>query len=305
MAFIEKQRHGVHDYYYLVKSVRVAGNKVAKVRISLGRKVPDTERLQKYFFALEKKAAGTRTYGPSLLSRETVERLDDLRASVVVFNRTPTEVLPKDFLVRFTYNTNAIEGNPMTLRQTALVLVDGISPQGVRTEDVIETFNAKDAWDFVKAYKGRLDDKFVCRVQREVTKNTSCRIQGGYRDSEVGITGSNWKPPKNSQVPGLLREVFDEFLTKKKSLHPIELSSWLHNRTVQIHPFTDGNGRTARLLMNWILIRNRFPPAIIEVRNKEEYYRAIESADRGNEKPFVDFLARQILKQYTMPKAKE
>lgn len=305
MAFIEKQRHGKHDYYYLVKSIRAPGNRVAKVRISLGRKVPERGKLTEYFLALEKKAAGAREYGPSLLSRGTVERLDDLMASVAVFNRTPTEVLPKDFLVRFTYNTNAIEGNPMTLRQTALVLVDGISPQGVRTEDVIETFNAKDAWDFVKAYKGVLDDRFICRVQREITKNTSCRIQGGYRDSEVGITGSDWRPPRSLQVPGLLQEVFKDFIAKRKSIHPIELAAWLHNRTVQIHPFTDGNGRTARLLMNWILVRNRFPPVIIEVRNKEEYYKAIESADRGDAKPFADFLARQLLEQYTLKEKKD
>jgi Fic family protein len=302
MAFIEKQRHGKRDYYYLVKSVRAPGNRVAKVRISLGREVPAKEKLQEYFLLLEKKASGGREYGASLLSRETTERLDDLRASMVVFNRTPTEVLPKDFLVRFTYNTNAIEGNPLTLRQTALVLMDGVSPQGVRTEDVIETFNAKDAWDFVKAYKDGLGGRFVCRVQREVTKNTSCRIQGGYRDSDVGITGSDWKPPRSARVPELLEAVFREFPAKKKSLHPIELAGWLHNRVVQIHPFTDGNGRTARLLMNWVLIRNRFPPAVIEVRSKEEYYKAIESADRGKGKPFADFLARQLLEQYTMPK---
>src|SRR5208337_2060612 len=98
--------------------------------------------------------------------------------------------------------------------------------------------NAKDAWDFVKAYKGRLDDKFVRRVQREVTKNTSCRIQGAYRDSEVGITGSDWKPPKSSQVRGMMRGVLGEFPAKRKSLHPVELAAWVHNRTVQIHPFT-------------------------------------------------------------------
>ena len=302
MSFVEKQRHGKRDYYYLVKSVRTPGNIVKKIRVSLGREIPGKEKLQGYLLALEKKAAVAHEYKSPLLSRDTIERLDDLGASMVVFKRTPTEVLPKDFLVRFTYNTNAIEGNPLTLRQTALVLMDGVSPQGVRTEDIIETFNAKDAWDFVRTYRNGLDGKLVCKVQYEVTKNTSCRIQGSYRDSEVGITGSDWKPPKSSLVPGLLQEVFMEFPAMRKSMHPVELAAWLHNKTVQIHPFTDGNGRTARLLMNWILIRNRFPPAIIEVRNKEEYYNAIESADRGDGKPFAEFLARQLLEQYTVPK---
>lgn len=228
MAFIEKQRHGKHDYYYLVKSIRAPGNRVAKVRISLGRKVPERGKLTEYFLALEKKAAGAREYGPSLLSRGTVERLDDLMASVAVFNRTPTEVLPKDFLVRFTYNTNAIEGNPMTLRQTALVLVDGISPQGVRTEDVIETFNAKDAWDFVKAYKGVLDDRFICRVQREITKNTSCRIQGGYRDSEVGITARIGDRQEACKSLACYRR--SSRISSRRE-NPYIRSSWLHGCT--------------------------------------------------------------------------
>ena len=68
---------------------------------------------------------------------------------------------------------------------------------------------------------------------------------------------------------------------------------------MQIHPFTDGNGRTARLIMNWVLLRNNFPPAIIEVQNKEEYYKAIEDADEGKQKTFAEFLARELIKQYT------
>ena len=86
----------------------------------------------------------------------------------------------------------------------------------------------------------------------------------------------------------------------KRTLHPAELASWLHNRLAQIHPFSDGNGRTARLMMNWILMRNGFPPAIIEASNKEDYYKAIEAADSGNTKPFAEFLAAQLLRQYTV-----
>ncbi len=303
MAFIEKQRHGNHDYYYLVKSIRLSPAKVKRVRVFLGRKVPAHDELQEYFKELEKKTP--KPYTAKWLSPDVIERLEDLRIATRIFKGIPEEALPKDFLVRFTYNTNAIEGNPLTLRQTALILAEGIAPQGVKTGDVIEVLNGKDAWEFVKAYKGPVNKGFVCKVQYEITKNTACRIQGNYRESEVGIGGSEWKPPSAKDVSKLMEKMFKEQRNQKHSLHPVELASWLHNTIVQIHPFTDGNGRTARLLMNWILMHNALPPVIIEIRNKEKYYNAIEAADKGEQKPFCNFLAQQLLEQYTLPKQNE
>lgn len=298
MSFIEKQRHGKHSYFYLVKNIRITPTKVKKLRIWLGREIPKQDELQKHFIELEKRTM--EQYHTKLLPKELVEKIDDLSASITVFHKTPTNILPKDFLVRYTYNTNAIEGNRLTLRQTALVLSDRIAPEGTRTDDVIETLNAVDAWNFIKSYKNRLNKKFACKMQYEITKNTSCRIQGNYRDNEVRISGSEHIPPKSTDVPKLLEELFAEFYSEKRTLHPIELAALLHNRFVNIHPFTDGNGRSARLLMNWILLRNKFPPVIIEVSNKEQYYNAIEEADKGDQKPFAIFLANQLLSQYTL-----
>jgi Fic family protein len=295
MAFVEKQRHGKHDYYYLVKTVRLSPTKFKKIRVSLGRNVPKHGELQGKFAELERKVP--KPYSPKWLSKEAAERLEDLKESALAFKNLPEG--ENDFLVRYTYNTNAIEGNPLTLRETALILSEGIFPQGSKTDSVFEVLNGKDAWDFITAYKGTLGKMFAKKIQYEVTKNTACRIQGGYRDSQVGITGSNWKPPAAPEVPRLMDGMFAEYKKKKRALHPVELAAWLHNRTAQIHPFTDGNGRTARLLMNWVLMKNKFPPAIIENRNKQEYYAAIEKADAGNEKPFVEFLARELLQQYT------
>jgi len=297
MTFIEKQRHGNHDYYYLVKSIRVAPNSVRKARIFLGQKVPDKERLEGTLIELERKMP--RNYSARWLSKDLVEKLEDLRATVTVFKSLGREVLPKDFLVRFTYNTNAIEGNPLTLRQTALLLMDSVTPQGIGTESVIETFNSRDAWEFVKDSRGPLDKPFVCKIQHMITKDTSCRVQGEYRKGDVRIAGSEWIPPSFVKVPERMSELFGEFRAQKKTLHPIELATALHNQLVQVHPFTDGNGRTARLLANWVLIRCRFPPVIVELREKEEYYKAIENADAGDNRPMATFLARQLLKQYT------
>ena len=299
MSFIEKQKHGKYAYFYLVKNVRVSPTKVKKLRIWLGREIPKQDQLQKHFVEIEKRTI-EQFYQAKWLPKDLLEKVDDLYASIAVFHKTPTDVLPKDFLVRYTYNTNAIEGNRLTLRQTALVLSDKIAPEGARTNDVIEALNSEDAWGLIKSYKNRLNKKYVCKIQYELTKNTSCRIQGDYRDVAVAIGGSEHIPPRYTEVPKLLEQLFSQFYYEKRTLHPIELATFIHNRFVNIHPFTDGNGRTARLLMNWILIKSEFPPVIIEFSNKERYYKSIEAADNGDQKPFAIFLAEQLISQYTL-----
>ncbi len=298
MSFIEKQRHGNGFYYYLVKNVRISPTQLKKVRIFLGKEVPPHEKLQQLFKEIERKAP--KPYSAKLLPKETLERIEHIHASVAIYKSFPNEALPSDFLVRFTYNSNAIEGNPLTLRQTALILSDNIAPQGAKTDDVVEVMNGKDAWDFIRSYKGALNEKFVQMIQYEVTKNTKCRLQGKYRDSEVRIGGSGWIPPQAKDVPVQMKRMAVRYNEIKRRLHPVELSAWIHNMFVHIHPFTDGNGRTARLLMNWILIRKKFPPVVIGVQNKEQYYYAIESADKGDQKPFAVFLAGQLLEQYAV-----
>ena len=298
MSFIETQRHGNHNYYYLVKNVRIDATTVKKHRIFLGRDMPPPEELRRHLFELEKKSI--RRFKIIWLPKDMIEKLDDIRASLITMHRKPIAAIPKDFLVRYTYNTNAIEGNRLTLRQTALVLSDRVSPAGARTEDVIEVLNAADAWNFVNKYAGQFNNRFLRKLQYEVTKNTSCRIQGDFRDGEVRIAGSYHIPPHASEVPHLLDLLAAEIVSSRKIRHPVELAAYVHDRLVNIHPFTDGNGRTARLVMNWILIKAKFPPVIVEETERHQYYNELEKGDTGNHKPFAMFLGNLLLGQYTM-----
>ena len=144
---------------------------------------------------------------------------------------------------------------------------------------MIEVLNAADAWDLVSKYTGPFDNRFLRKVQYVVTKNTSCRIQGKFRDGEVRIAGSSHIPPTFSEIPKLLNSLMEEIRSRRKSNYPVELAAYVHNRLVNIHPFTDGNGRTARFMMNWILIRSRFPPVIVEFTDREQYYNELKKAD--------------------------
>ena len=278
--------------------MRANATTVKKYRIFLGREIPPPEELRMHLIELEKQTAPR--FKTTWLPKDMIEKLDDIRASLITVYRKPIEAVPKDFLVRYTYNTNAIEGNRLTLRQTALLLNDRVSPANAGTNDVIEVLNAADAWNFIKNHKGPFNNGFLRKVRYELTKNTSCRIQGKFRDGEVRIAGSSHIPPTFSDVPKLLNSLMVEIHSKRESNHPVELAAYVHNRLVNIHPFTDGNGRAARLIMNWILIRSKFPPVIVEFTDREQYYNELEKGDAGKHKPFATFLGNLLLGQYTM-----
>ena len=299
MSFIEKQRHGNYEYYYLVKNVRISPTEVKKYRIFLGRAIPKNEVLRNHMLSLEKKALAEK-FQSKWLPKSTLERIDDLMATSIIYDKSPESIQPKDFLVRYTYNTNAIEGSRMSLRQTALLLVDKVTPEGASANDVIEALNSADAWQYVSTHRGGLTISFLKKIQFEVTKNTLCRIQDDFRDGDVLIAGSDHLPPRAEEAPLLVKKLILEYRQLKASLHPVELAAYLHNRMVNIHPFTDGNGRTARLILNWVLLRNRLPPVIIESSIKERYYKAIEEGDKGNHAAFSIFLAENLLLQYTV-----
>ncbi len=299
MSFIEKQHHGNHEYYYLVKNVRISPAKVKKYRIFLGRTIPENEVLRKYLLTIEKTALSEK-FESKWLPKAILEKVDDLIAASMIDNTHTESIQPKDFLVRFTYNTNAIEGNRLNLRQTALILVDKVTPEGANAKDVMEALNSVDAWQYVNTYKGGLTISFLKRIQLEVTKNTPCRIQGNFRDGYVLIAGSEHVPPSAEEVQIMIEKLILEHRQLKNNLHPVKLAAYLHNRIVNIHPFTDGNGRTARLILNWVLIKNKLPPVIIEFSIKEKYYAAIEEGDKGNHAAFSIFLAENLLLQYAV-----
>lgn len=299
------------EYYYATKNFRVGPNKYKKVRKYLGRKKPDEKTLQSAFKALEKMAEERGYVHKSkfaYLEEPDAEKLEDIQNA---FRKWFGKLEPEDresyhsdFLIRFTYNTNAIEGNRLSLRETAMIFDEGIIPMGASVNDFNEVLNSRDVVKYIMEYKGGLNQRFLLKVHREVTKNTKCRIVGDYRDSEVRISGSEWVPPPAKELRVQMKRYFQWYNNYKKKLHPIELGALAHSKLVQIHPFTDGNGRVARIIMNWILLKKGYPMFYIETRYKIRYYKAIEAADKGDLKAYVKYIVNTIIKQYTFKSKK-
>ena len=307
MAYLEKNKRNSKTYYYVTRNFRINENKWKKIRKYVGSKPPSKKQTRNAIEEIEIEALKKGYMKPvskhRYLSDDETEKLQDLKE---VFNKwygklstVGREKYEEDFVVRFTYNSNAIEGNRLSLRETSMILTEDIIPAGVTPNDYNESINSKDCYEFMKEYKGEFNQKFLLKIHETLTKNTNCKIVGSYRDHEVRIFGSEWIPPSHEKVKEEIRKVLLWYYSAKKKLHPVELGAILHNKLVQIHPFADGNGRTSRVVINWILMKNKFPMFYIELRDKIKYYEAVEEGDKGDDEAIVHYIAKVMMEQHT------
>lgn len=302
MAYLETIKQGNKVYYYLTKNIRISRNKWKKIRIFIGDKKPQKEDIGKYAKEIEEKAKPFISQSNYLyLSKHDAETLQDLKESYISWlGHAPKGVkenLNEDFVIRFTYHSNAIEGNRLTLRQTALILKDKVIPSGVRAEDYNEAINGKECLGFIKTYAGDLNTKFLEKINGILTKNTGVVYGGRIRFFDVKIFGSNHIPPKHTEVKRYLLNFLKWYSANKNKLHPFELAALTHAKLTWIHPFEDGNGRTARTVMNFILMKKGFPMFFIPFEKREEYYQSLEIADKGDYKGYTAKMLQLVIDQ--------
>ena len=307
MVYLETIERKDKKYYYIVKNFRLDGKTWKKIRRYIGDKPPTVEQRKKAIEEIESEAILKGFTTPiskyAYLTDGEAEKLQDVKEVCKKFYGKISEAgrtkYDNDFVARFTYNTNAIEGNRLSLRETSMILTENIIPAGATPNDYNEALNSRICYDFVSGYSGEFNQKFLLKIHKLLTQNTNCRIQGAYRDEKIVITGSEWIPPPPEEIKEFMKKTFQWYYYNRTKLHPVELGSILHNKLVRIHPFTDGNGRTARLLANWILLKNKFPMFIIELRDKINYYNAIEEGDKGHDEKMVHYIAEVLSKQFT------
>lgn len=187
--------------------------------------------------------------------------------------------------IEWTYNSNSIEGNTMSLRETQMVLQEGITVKGKSLREHFETHNHDKAIDYLFSiinddYKLRSID--ILSLHGLVLRSIEDDFAGRIRNGGVRITGANFVPPNANRVSDLLDELITFINENPLHLNDIELATIFHHKLVYIHPFFDGNGRTVRLAMNLLLMRCGFPPAIILKNDRKKYYEALNQANGGN-----------------------
>jgi len=204
--------------------------------------------------------------------------------------RAVLDELRKQFEMELTYNSNAIEGNSLTLNETKLVLEHGITIKGKSLREHLEAINHKEAIVFVEdMLKGHLTEDLIRNLNDIVLSKIDDR-KGRYRDINVRILGAVKSPPQAEKVPKLMKELIEYAQANPDRLNSVEFAAMLHYKLVVIHPFVDGNGRIARLLMNLLLMKHGYPITIVLKVDRKKYYDCLKKADLGDVKPFVDFI---------------
>lgn len=207
-------------------------------------------------------------------------RLDKLRpiASVAL------DKLRESMMMEWTYHSNAIEGNTITLQETRVILSDGITIGGKTLREHFETLNHHEA---ITALEGMVQKKYtmkasdVMHIHGLVLQRIEKEFAGRYRNAGVRITGANFTPPNALKVDNLMEELLG-WVNEKNDVSLIVKAMMFHHRMVWIHPFFDGNGRTVRLMFNLLLMNAGYPPAIILQQDRKKYYDALNKANQGN-----------------------
>ena len=216
--------------------------------------------------------------------------LTDLKKQLDGFRPMPPELvlnLEQWFKVELTYTSNALEGNTLTRQETAVVLEKGLTVSGKSLVEHLEATNHAKAYEqileLVSEDETSIDEEKILAIHEAILKGIDDPNAGCYRAVMVRISGSQVVLPNPVKVPDLMEE-FSSWFQNPGKLHPVEIAAEAHYRLVTIHPFSDGNGRTARLLMNLLLLREGYPPALIRTRDRLRYLQSLEEAQLGGSK---------------------
>jgi Fic family protein len=220
-------------------------------------------------------------FNPTLLTQIDAlkARLDRIRPLAPDLVENLREV----YNIRLTYHSNAIEGNTLTQSETQIVVEKGITIGGKPLKDHLEAINHVEAIDFIRDLA--MDERAIAEWDIRQIHGLVCkgeRSAGAYRTVNVMAAGSNYRYPDAIMVPELMQG-FGDWLHSNPALHPVEIATEIHYRLVTIHPFQDGNGRTARLLMNLSLLRSGYPIAVIKTEDRSAYIDAIVAWQSGGD----------------------
>jgi Fic family protein len=281
------------SYYYLEQSYR-DNNKVCKKKKYLGKEIPkNISQIKEKFFE-------------ELNNYVWFDKLNNIKSNFnKEFSKLPLTAKKKyqeNFLIKFTYNTNKIEGSTITFKETTRLLQEGRTPSNKSIKDIKEVESHKLVFEEMISEKGDLTLDLIKKWHEKLFFGIDDEIAGKIRTHNVAIAGLRFEPPSPNELEYLLRQFIQWYKNSTRGsvkLHPVELAALVHLKFVTIHPFTDGNGRISRLLMNFILNRNDFPMLDITYLNRNNYYTALErSQTKNEERIFVMHIIKRYMKDY-------
>lgn len=298
-----REKNGVKKYY-LAHSFRI-GDNVRKIRVYLGADLsPEELSLKRKQAEVElkkrlKESRAIRDPYITALSPRDLKKLETLQTRGELRVLHLSELEWDRFKEAFTYNTNAIEGSQIEAKEVAEMLRKGKWPDNKSKEDISETYGVAEAVDYIRRTNEHVSLKLIKELHRIVFKNSK-PFAGKFREegTEVIVTDAYGnvvhRGAPSLQLERLLKELIRWYNQNKKKYHPLVLAAVVHNQFENIHPFQDGNGRVGRLLLNNILLKHNLPPLNIELRNRSEYYAALQTYENDqNIRPTLELMLKE------------
>lgn len=230
-----------------------------------------------------------------------LEQADALLSQLQQYRDWDSRSVDKATDIEYTYDSNRIEGNTLTLRETDLVINKGLTIGGKPLVEHLEAINHYEAVELIRemaSHDARFSRHDLLTLHALVLRGIDKQYAGRFRDIPVMISGSRHIPPQPWLLEEQMAGYFEFYAQNRQSLHPIVLAAELHERLVTIHPFVDGNGRTSRLVMNLVLLQHGYPIAIIhgDTESRLAYYDALEQCNLGQDKqPFHGLITEKVI----------
>jgi Fic family protein len=289
-----------NKYWILIHSIR-KGSKVIQKKKYIGKTLPPKKRIEQLKREFLRELSRDKF---KYLSDKDLERIENKKKAYKQELKKLSSMEKKkrlnEFMIRYTYDSSKLSGVNVTLRQTFLILKEGIIPKDFKNLRIAkELENHEKGFMLITKYKGKFDLKFIKKLHRILFLGIDESIAGKLRSElkrNVKIAGTSYVPPKWQDVNKEMNGFFKWYKLHNRKLHPIELASLIHLKLISVQPFVDGNSRLSRLLMNWVLWKKLYPLIDIPVEDLENYYDVLDRYQiEKNEKPFVDYVKKNYL----------
>ncbi len=304
MVYIYKKTIGNKEYYYLRASVREKGKIVVKDLLYLGNNINEikarlknvpskySKEIRKAYKTLHKfidfniyleKSKALKLKKDIFLSKESAENIEACRLHwhdkfTSLDSKTKQETL-KNFVIDFAFNTTSIEGNTITLREAQNLLAENLTPKNKTLREIYDLQNTEIVFfDIFNKKEKEISHEFICSTHDSLLKNIDSRQ--GYRTADVRVFRAKFDSTPAQYIKADMNILLKWYDENKSKLPPFVLAVIFHHKFEKIHPFMDGNGRTGRMLLNYILLKNKYPPIVIRKKNRAEYLEQLSKADK-------------------------
>ncbi|MEM3127201.1 MAG: Fic family protein [Candidatus Woesearchaeota archaeon] len=327
MVYIYKKSSGDKSYYYLRASERRGSRIIAKDIAYLGTSIEEVKKsldnLPKYSKEIRKAYKTLNNFLESNIFLERTktlklkkdeflgESLFEVEACKLHYDKvfknkdqiTKQEIL-KNFIIEFAFNTASIEGNTIKLKEARNLLQEGIVPKNKNLREIYDLQNTEKVFFELLNSKKEINHDLIISIHKELIENIDKRT--GYRTEDVRVIKTNFKATPAPYVKIDMNLLLEWYNKNKHKLHPFVLAIVFHHKFEKIHPFMDGNGRTGRMLMNYILIKNDYPPFIIHNSSRKRYLSSLNSADKADPlkipkddyRDLINFGTEEMIKTY-------